>query len=274
MDRNSMPLSEADRAEILAYLRSIYTNVFMEDAIFAHLENHVGFVFADFTVAVLKPKIPAGGRLLDMGSGFGSCVIAARDAGIDAVGIEISPFEVDFARRRLTMLRPTDDPQIIYREGDARKVDFAPESFDVITCWNVLEHIDDLNGVILTARRLLKTGGLLYIICPNYMAWRQEAHYHVPWKPNPLLPREHAVAYLTSLGKDPKFFETSIFRRTNWEVLSALKKYRFEPRQLNSLQPMGLRVRNLTAMLLHPLQFIDFYNPIRHSVVLAASKLD
>ena len=108
---------------------------------------------------------------------------------------------------------------------------------------NVLEHIADLGGALSRAQWLLKPGGLVYIVCPNYFAWRLEAHYHVPWKPNPLLPMDKAVDYLRSLGHDPSFFENCIFRRTNWEVLGALRRLHFEPLDMTNLNSRLCRFR-------------------------------
>src|SRR5690348_14657662 len=108
-------ISKSERSEIRSYLAGLYRGVFTEAAIDAHLDNHVGFAASDYALAVTKPHVKPGGRLLDVGSGFGSCVLAAREAGIDACGIETSSFEVEFARRRLLQVRPQDDPQDAYR---------------------------------------------------------------------------------------------------------------------------------------------------------------
>jgi SAM-dependent methyltransferase len=273
MDNMSFPLSSRDREEVAAYLRALYAGVFTDDAIEAHLENHVGFVASDYALAVMSPHVKAGSRLLDVGAGFGSCVLAARACGIDASGIETACFEVEFARRRLQVVRPQDDAEKVYQLGSFLEFSAPAGSFDVVTFWNVLEHIEDLNKVLSVARRILRSGGLIYVVCPNYFAWRLEAHYHVPWKPNPLLPREKAVAYLRSLGRDPAFFENAIFRRTNWEILGSLRRFGFMPRDMGTLRSMALSFRNIPSMLRHPVAHLQFYNPARHSVVLAASKL-
>ena len=114
-------MTPGERQEVLAYLRSLYTGVFTDAAIDAHLDNHVGFVVADYTVAVMAPRAKPGARMLDVGSGFGSGVLVAREAGFDALGVEIAPFEVEFARRRLRQMRPQDDPETVYRAGDSRR---------------------------------------------------------------------------------------------------------------------------------------------------------
>jgi SAM-dependent methyltransferase len=169
-------------------------------------------------------------------------------------------------------LRPHDDPETVYLIGDARKLDIPPSSLDAVTLWNVLEHVDDWREVLASAARFLKPGGLLFVICPNYMAWRQEAHYHVSWKPKFLLPRDKASQYLRSLGRNPAFFESSIFYRTNWEVLGYLRELHLEPAELGTLAPRAFRGRHLWEMVRHPVAFLKFYNPFRHSVELAARK--
>lgn len=260
------------RDALVSYLTRIYEGVFTKEAIVAHLENHIGFAFAEYTTQVIRPRLHEGARVLDIGSGFGSCVLAARNAGLEAFGVEIAEFEVDFARRRLRQVRPQDNAEEVYLYGDARSLCVPSESVDAVTFWNVIEHIENWDSVMDAAVRYLKPGGLVFIICPNYMAWRDEAHYHVPWKPGFLLPRKKAVAYLRSLGRNPVYFEHSIFYRSNWEVLRKLHALRFEPLELGTLEPRGLSPTHAVSMLCHPLKYTRFYNPFKHSVELAARK--
>ena len=53
-----------------------------------HFENHCGYAFAEYVVAVLQMSMPLQAKILDIGSGFGSCVLLARQAGYDAFGVE------------------------------------------------------------------------------------------------------------------------------------------------------------------------------------------
>jgi SAM-dependent methyltransferase len=263
----------ADEKEALtAYLVSLYQGVFTAEAIDAHVENHVGTAFAGYTTQVIRPRLHDGARVLDIGCGFGSCVLAAREAGLDAFGVEIAEFEVEFARKRLHNLRPTDDPTQVYLCGDARKLDLAPESVDAITFWNVLEHIDDWQSVMEAGVRYLRPGGLVFIICPNYMAWRLEAHYHVPWKPAFLLSRNKAAEYLRSLGREPAYFENCIFYRTNWEVQRTLRNHELVLLDLGTCQSRALSVKNIFSMARHPRRWVNYYNPFRPSVEIAARK--
>lgn len=263
---------EEDVDEVVEYLYNIYKGAFTEKSIRQHFDNYIGFSYAEYTTAVVTAHLPRGSKLLDIGCGFGSTVIAARNAGIDATGIEIAPFEVNFAQRRLARMRPQDDPQLVFKQGDATKLDQPDTSLDAVTFWNVLEHIEDCEAMLKAAWRMLKPGGRVYIECPNYAAHRLEAHYHVPWDPELRHDREKAADYLRSQGRDPAYFLTSIFCRTNEEVLSILKGIGFEPLDIADEMSMALTFRNLPAMLLQPMRFRKFHHPARESITLVARK--
>ena len=265
-------IDSSTRKALEIYLSDMYEGVFTPEAIASHLENHIGFAFAEYATQIIRPRLHKGAKVLDLGSGFGSCVLAARSGGLDAIGVEIAPFEVEFARSRLRALRPEDDPYSTYICADACKLNFDPGTFDAVTLWNVIEHIEHWDTVMDAAARYLKPGGIVFIICPNYMAWRDEAHYHVPWKPVPLLPRGKAIEYLQSLGRDPKFFAESIFYRTNWEVLGKLRSLGFDLMDLGTLERRTLSPSRVLPIVFSPLRHLQFFNPFRHSVEVAARK--
>jgi len=261
-----------EERDILAHLTEQYRNVFSEPAIRGHLENHVGFRAADYGVAVVSQLLAPGARILDIGAGFGSFVLRAREQGFDAFGVEVAPFDVDYARRRLARVRPQDDPQAVYRLGDATRLVPATASLDAITFWNVLEHVEDLESLIGFAARALRPGGYTFIVCPNYAARRDEAHYHVPWLPELRHDRTAAARYIAGLGRDPTFLETSIFFRTNREVIGLLRKHRFDLFDPEGLKPMSLNWSNLPELIRNRRQVWTFYHPARHSVQVVGRK--
>ena len=152
-------------------------------------------------------------------------------------------------------------------QDDVSRLGGAEASLDAVTLWNVIEHVADGYSLLRACARLLKPGGIAYVICPNYAAWRQEAHYHVPWPP--LLPRPLASRYLRTLGKDPTYFEQEIFYRTNWQVLRWLARLGLEAYDLTAMSPMTITTRRLWC---DRKTLLDFYNPFRESVVLSARK--
>jgi len=51
--------------------------------------------------------------------------------------------------------------------GDITEAPFTPESFDVITCFDVLEHVYEPRRVMERVAEWLKPGGIFYVLVPN-----------------------------------------------------------------------------------------------------------
>jgi 2-polyprenyl-3-methyl-5-hydroxy-6-metoxy-1,4-benzoquinol methylase len=98
------------------------------------------------------------GRLLDVGCGAGYFVAEARKGGWDAEGIDLNAGAVTVARER-------DGLRV--QQGRIEDLDLPPESFDAVTLWDSLEHMEDPRATLVTARRLLRAGGMLAVSTPN-----------------------------------------------------------------------------------------------------------
>ena len=93
------------------------------------------------------------GRLLDVGAYTGVFVEIAAQHGWDAWGIEPSHWAIEQARSRgLKMI-----------EGTLATSSLADASFDVVTMWDVIEHLADPFTEVQQAQRLLRPGGLLVV---------------------------------------------------------------------------------------------------------------
>jgi len=104
----------------------------------------------------ISPHMPPPACLLDVGCGNGSFVLAAQEAGYDTLGIDISEEGVAFA---------------VSRGANAHHYDFLTHAFDkkfdIITMWDVVEHLHSPAIFIHRARELLKPGGILIIKTPS-----------------------------------------------------------------------------------------------------------
>jgi MPBQ/MSBQ methyltransferase len=266
------------------YLRSQYLGVLNEGQINQHIQDHVGLEIANEQVDLILKVISKENRILDVGAGFGSFVFAARQRGVNAVGIETEMFEVWYSRERLQEENSGEDLQNIYLVGTGLELPFESESFNVVTLWNVLEHVDDYKQLLKEGIRVLTPGGFIFLVCPNYAAFRSEAHYHVIWPP--LIPKKLGSLYLKLRGRNPAFFEKCIFYRSNWGVLFTLKKYGLEIfdirkdklKELDSIR--NRRIRQIITLLnrfhlswiLHFLLALSFINPFKNSVFIYARK--
>lgn len=134
-------------------------------------------------MAQLEKITGSGGRLLDFGCAVGACVKAAKDRGWDAIGCERSTWAAEYGRRTLGV------DIVVGDIGDTTI--FQSGSFDVVTLWDVLEHLDRPREVIASIARLLRPGGFVALNTVNSssigarVAGRQWRHlappYHLPY---------------------------------------------------------------------------------------------
>lgn len=96
---------------------------------------------------------PDGRRLLDAGAYIGVFVEVATAAGWQAMGVEPSEWAAAEAQRR----------GLDVRVGTMDSVDLSDASFDVVTMWDVIEHVVDPAAELERARRLLRPGGWLVV---------------------------------------------------------------------------------------------------------------
>lgn len=213
---------------VKAHIRQQYEGVFSNVQMKRHFQDYVELDLSKGQLSQIQEIAGStcGKRILDLGSGFGSFVFICRKAGIEAVGVDIGIFEVDFARRRLVQEIPGLDPNSIYLLRDACATQLESQSYDIVTAWNLFEHVFNYKRVIIEVHRLLKPGGMFFGVAPNYFAFRKEAHYGVPWIP--LLHRRLACNYLKWLDRRTDFFEQHIHYVTNWGILRTLRKQGFK----------------------------------------------
>jgi len=140
---------------------------------------------------------PQGLRLLELGFKRGDFLRLCRDAGLDAVGLEVEPGYYQRLKRECPELN-----LILY---DGRAVPLPDASFDLIASFQVLEHVGSLETTLAECIRLLKPGGLMYHVLPNYHSF-YEGHYHVFWWP--FLSRAGGRRYLKMMRKYTLYYET------------------------------------------------------------------
>jgi len=104
----------------------------------------------------LMPPDP-GRRLLDVGCHVGVFLEIAQERGWETWGVEPSRWAAREARSR--------GLQVI--EGTLDQARLADESFDVITMWDVIEHLTDPLRDLRESHRLLRKGGLICIHTMN-----------------------------------------------------------------------------------------------------------
>ncbi len=102
---------------------------------------------------------PAPARVLEIGCAHGGFVALLQWAGYKAVGIEMSPWVADFARK-------TFGVQVL--TGPVEEQPFEPGSFDIVVMNDVIEHLPDPVGTLRHCAGLLGPGGLFLVQTPEY----------------------------------------------------------------------------------------------------------
>jgi 2-polyprenyl-3-methyl-5-hydroxy-6-metoxy-1,4-benzoquinol methylase len=100
-------------------------------------------------------------RLVDVGCSRGHFLAAAVAAGYQAEGVEPAPRIV--AAARAAGLRVS--------EGRLDQVRFPDASFDALTMFEVIEHVDDAVALARECRRILKPRGILCLSTGNAHSW-------------------------------------------------------------------------------------------------------
>jgi SAM-dependent methyltransferase/uncharacterized small protein (DUF1192 family) len=104
----------------------------------------------------------ASGRLvLDAGCGTGyGCRLLAAAGAREVVG-------VDIAGAVLEAVGPEMPESVQLRVGDLRQLDLDDDSFELVVCFEVIEHVEDPGSVLDELVRVLAPGGLLLVSSPN-----------------------------------------------------------------------------------------------------------
>jgi 2-polyprenyl-3-methyl-5-hydroxy-6-metoxy-1,4-benzoquinol methylase len=98
---------------------------------------------------------PRGGKALDIGCAAGFCMQALSERGFEAHGVEVSGVIARHAQERLGF----DTVHV----GTLASAPHPPGTFDLITMWDVVEHVVDPTALLVRARELLKPDGLLVL---------------------------------------------------------------------------------------------------------------
>ena len=114
-----------------------------------------------------------GRTVLDAGcgTGYGSQLLAAGGAR-EVVG-------VDIARSVLDVVAPKMPTSVRLQVGDVRSLDFEDNSFGLVVCFEVIEHLEDPFVVLDELVRVLAPEGLLLVSSPNRGVYQPGNPHHL-----------------------------------------------------------------------------------------------
>lgn len=129
----------------------------------------------------------ANKTILDLGCGMGGLAVALQREGALVTALDPNPEYCEITRlrgRRYGL-------QIEAVNSAGENLPLASESFDVVTCYDVLEHAESPHSLLRQIHRVLKPHGLAFVTVTNRYVLR-DPHYHlrfVNWMPRLLAER-------------------------------------------------------------------------------------
>jgi SAM-dependent methyltransferase len=184
-----------------------------------------------------------GGAILDIGCSSGGFLSTMKGSAWELYGIEMEESTAERART-------TTGAKVFV--GDAVEAPFSPRSFDVITCFDVLEHVYSPREFLTKVLEWLKPGGIFYAMMPNIDSWEARlfgAHWfglELPRHLNHFSPR--SLRYLMSeLGFEEECVKTppvSYMERSAGYVCSSLiDKVGLSPTPQAKPKPLSLPMK-------------------------------
>ena len=128
-----------------------------------------------------------GKQVLDLGSGegYGSAILAERAKSV--LGVELDPQAV--AHARLNYARDN----LVFRESSILELsDLLDASFDLVICYEVIEHIVEHEELLTLVRRVLAPGGVFVVSTPDREIYSEAHDYHNPFHTKELSRAEFA----------------------------------------------------------------------------------
>ncbi len=101
-------------------------------------------------------KYRGSGKIYDIGCGFGHFLLTGKQLGYDVSGVEMSRANASFVRGTLGI--PIDEGDFLAKKGGIR--------YDILTLWDVLEHVDRPDLIVGKASAMIRPGGYLFIQVP------------------------------------------------------------------------------------------------------------
>lgn len=151
-------------------------------------------------------------KILDMGCGEGTrlnAVTLKAHGKTQAVGVDNNEVAIEMARKQY--------PKINFIKSDLAELPFKDDNFDLIFSAFVFEHLENPEGALIEARRVLKKNGVFLIVAPNFGA---------PNRRSPNSSESKIVKVINGFVNDLSIINASIVKRLYWnKVVPIHDKY-------------------------------------------------
>jgi len=129
---------------------------------------------------IIRKYLPAARMGLDMASGCGTAVFYGLMNGFEMQGIDPEKWKHEFTALKASEYGYPKDWLNCFQKGVGENLPYSDASFDFVTSYQTLEHVESPYKTISEMLRVTKIGGGIHMQCPDYCG-TYEPHYRLPW---------------------------------------------------------------------------------------------
>ena len=226
-----------------------------------YFAKHISKDFSTNDFNLHNSKAKSEFHLLDVGCGHGAFLEEfthftetvnnpPTENLTDFTGIEPSHIAIGAASEKIK-------PHIL--QGVFKKDHFKPNSFDMISCFMTLEHIEDINSLVAEYYRVLKPGGLLYLVVHN----RHGILNRILQESSPIFDIEHYQLF------SPKSLN-KLLNQNGFQNISCHSMVNTYPlKYWLRLLPISLKLKSILNTLCYPILKLKISIPLGNLAVFA-----
>jgi SAM-dependent methyltransferase len=114
--------------------------------------------YSDYLEFIKKEQLPPA-RILDIGCGTGWSAWVLANAGYSVVGADLNPEAFEVAPM----------PNMKLQKANIMSLPFQSESFDIVACYQLLEHIPKPEQALREMLRMVRPNGMIVVVGPNLL---------------------------------------------------------------------------------------------------------
>ena len=209
-------IKEQLRLRLPAFIEALNGACDVSGTLSAHEKTLLRTYLGEVAVGLelISPHLKPGMRILEIGSGIGALGIFLAQNGIDIQGIEPVGDGFDIMTTLSEFVKSAAGECNSFTPKSIAAEDLSEDShglYDLIFSVHVLEHVPDVDRTFSAMTAVLKPGGSMVHLCPNY-TFPYDPHFFIPilfWSP-----RFTAFVYKSHIGKAPSLWASLNFIRS------------------------------------------------------------
>lgn len=169
-------------------------------------------------------------NILDIGSSTGIIDNHLSRYFKFVTGIDIDEKAIRFAKKNFKR------KNLKFKKDDAMNLGFKDNSFDVVICAQIYEHVPNASKLFKEIYRVLKKDGICYLAALNKL-WPLEPHYNLLFLS--YLPKDAADFYVKAFRRTRKYYETLVTYWSMKRLTKAFNQIDYTPKILSNPKKFG-----------------------------------